>query len=129
MRPPGWNKTVRERAEAMPPHEARDYLLCVLENTAAALVLDAPHEVDRVAPWIRASQRRLLVALWDAQGRSLSKEACLRAMCIGYSFDEMPLARTVDVQICLLRKSLPDSVKIETIHGIGYRLIRKEQGT
>lgn len=116
-------KTVRERAEGMKPLEAVDYLLCVLESVAASMVSHAPHETDYLG--LKGAKRRLLIALWDADGEILTHEACIRAMCVTESVDDMPMTHNlVAVQISHLRRLLPPEIKIKTVWGVGYRMER-----
>lgn len=67
----------------------------------------------------------LLFALLDAAGRVLSREQLLLAAA---ERDFEAFDRSIDVHVSSLRKKLGDDARtprfIETIRGIGYRLIK-----
>lgn len=70
---------------------------------------------------LRAQEFDLLLALAEYRGRVLSREQILQK---AWGFDFYGQTRTVDVHVAHLRKKLePSSVKIETITGVGYKLI------
>jgi len=71
---------------------------------------------------------KILMALIKKRGRVISREEILNSV---YSlFDEPVIDRAVDVHITNLRKKLKDDPKnpkfIETIRGVGYRIIGNE---
>lgn len=70
---------------------------------------------------LRAQEFDLLLALAEYRGRVLSREQILQK---AWGFDFYGQTRTVDVHVAHLRKKLePSSVKIETVTGVGYKLI------
>ena len=70
---------------------------------------------------LRAQEFDLLLALAEHRGRVLSREQILQK---AWGFDFYGQTRTVDVHVAHLRKKLePGSVKIETITGVGYKLV------
>ncbi len=70
---------------------------------------------------LRTQEFDLLLALAEARGRVLTREQLLQQ---AWGFDFYGQTRTVDVHVAHLRKKLEgSSVKIETITGIGYKLI------
>ncbi len=70
---------------------------------------------------LRTKEFDLLLTLAENKGRVLSREKLLE---LAWGFDFYGQTRTVDVHVAHLRKKLGESnVKIETVTGIGYKLI------
>ena len=70
---------------------------------------------------LRTQEFDLLLALAEHRGRVLSREQILQK---AWGFDFYGQTRTVDVHVAHLRRKLePSSVKIETVTGVGYKLI------
>ena len=70
---------------------------------------------------LRAQEFDLLLTLAESPGRVFSREQLLQ---LAWGFDYYGQTRTVDVHIAHLRKKLEGgSVKIETVTGVGYKLI------
>lgn len=70
---------------------------------------------------LRTQEFDLLLALAQARGRVLTREQLLQQ---AWGFDFYGQTRTVDVHVAHLRKKLEgSSVKIETVTGVGYKLI------
>ncbi len=70
---------------------------------------------------LRAQEFDLLLALAEHRGLVLSREQILQK---AWGFDFYGQTRTVDVHVAHLRKKLEESsVKIETVTGVGYKLI------
>jgi two-component system, OmpR family, alkaline phosphatase synthesis response regulator PhoP len=70
---------------------------------------------------LRAQEFDLLLTLAENRGRVLSREKLLE---LAWGFDYFGQTRTVDVHIGHLRRKLADSsVKIETVTGVGYKLV------
>lgn len=70
---------------------------------------------------LRAQEFDLLLTLAESPGRVFSREQLLQQ---AWGFDYYGQTRTVDVHIAHLRKKLEGgSVKIETVTGVGYKLI------
>jgi DNA-binding response OmpR family regulator len=70
---------------------------------------------------LRTQEFDLLLTLAEHRGRVLSREQILQK---AWGFDFYGQTRTVDVHVAQLRKKLEESsVKIETVTGIGYKLI------
>jgi len=70
---------------------------------------------------LRTQEFDLLLAFVQARGRVLTREQLLQQ---AWGFDFYGQTRTVDVHVAHLRRKLEGSaVKIETITGIGYKLI------
>jgi hypothetical protein len=114
-------KTLRRRVDDMKPLDAVQFLLSVIEQISW-VSLESEHPTDIIDATI--SQRRLLRALYDANGKPLSKDALLAAMTSAYaSADDVPQMKVVDVQVCKLRPKLKGSRwEIVTIWGMGYQL-------
>jgi DNA-binding response OmpR family regulator len=91
--------------------------------TIGDLEIDVPRHVAR---WrgepvhLTAKEFALLVALLDARGRVLSRQALLEQVW-GYSYSEG--TRTVDVHVRRLRDKLPGLAdRLITVKSLGYRL-------
>jgi two-component system alkaline phosphatase synthesis response regulator PhoP len=70
---------------------------------------------------LRTQEFDLLLTLAEQPGRVFSREQLLQ---LAWGFDFYGQTRTVDVHIAHLRKKLEGgSVKIETVTGVGYKLI------
>lgn len=70
---------------------------------------------------LRTQEFDLLLALVKNNGHVLSREQLLE---IAWGFDYFGQTRTVDVHIAHLRKILSEScLRIETVTGVGYRLV------
>jgi DNA-binding response OmpR family regulator len=69
----------------------------------------------------RAQEFDLLAVLAAHQGLVLSREQLLK---LAWDYDYPGQTRTVDVHIAQLRRKLSDSnVKIDTVVGVGYKLV------
>jgi two-component system alkaline phosphatase synthesis response regulator PhoP len=101
------------------------------EDEEAPLVLGAL-EIDGARHTIRwegqpvhltAKEFALLVALVEARGRVLSRQALLEQVW-GYSYAEG--TRTVDVHVRRLREKLPGiAARLTTVKSLGYRMARE----
>jgi DNA-binding response OmpR family regulator len=70
---------------------------------------------------LRTQEFDLLLTLAEKPGRVFSREQLLQ---LAWGFDFYGQTRTVDVHIAHLRKKLEGStVKIETVTGVGYKLV------
>ena len=70
---------------------------------------------------LRTKEFDLLFTLAENRGRVLSREKLLE---LAWGFDFYGQTRTVDVHVAHLRKKMGESsVKIETVTGIGYKLV------
>jgi two-component system, OmpR family, alkaline phosphatase synthesis response regulator PhoP len=70
---------------------------------------------------LRTQEFDLLLTLAEHRGRVLSREQILQ---YAWGFDFYGQTRTVDVHVAHLRKKLEgSSVKIETVTGVGYKLV------
>ncbi len=73
---------------------------------------------------VRTKEFDLLAALMQNRGKALSREQLLN---LAWGFDFYGETRTVDVHIAHLRKKLAQSnLSIETVWGIGYKLVTHE---
>lgn len=117
--------TVREQVQDMLPLDAVEYLLSVLEQTSW-IALDDPHPTDKIS--VTRARRRVLRALYDADGQTVSKDALLTVTSAHYmTAEEAPDLKLVDVYICHLRKAIKDEPwTIRTVWGVGYALDRNE---
>jgi DNA-binding response OmpR family regulator len=70
---------------------------------------------------LRAQEFDLLITFVENKGIVLKREQLLR---LAWGYDYYGETRTVDVHIAQLRKKLlASSVKIETVTGVGYKLL------
>jgi len=70
---------------------------------------------------LRAQEFDLLIAFVENRGKVLSRERLLE---LAWGFDYYGQTRTVDVHVGHLRKKLEgSSVRIETVAGVGYKLV------
>jgi len=102
------------------------------EDEEESTVRDGPLEIDRarhVVSWagaaihMTAKEFALLVALVEARGRVLSRQALLEDIW-GYTYAEG--TRTVDVHVRRLREKLPGlAARLITVKSMGYRLARE----
>ncbi len=77
--------------------------------------------VDSRSLDLRAQEFDLLLTLANHRGLVLSREQILQK---AWGFDFYGQTRTVDVHVAHLRRKLePSSVKIETVTGVGYKLV------
>jgi DNA-binding response OmpR family regulator len=73
---------------------------------------------------LRTKEFDLLVAFSEHLGLVLDRETLLR---IVWGYDYLGDSRTIDVHVTWLRDKLePATVKIQTIRGIGYKLVTTE---
>jgi two-component system alkaline phosphatase synthesis response regulator PhoP len=88
------------------------------------LMIDPVSREARVASRtldLRTQEFDLLLTLAEQPGRVFSREQLLQ---LAWGFDFYGQTRTVDVHIAHLRKKLEGgSVKIETVTGVGYKLV------
>jgi DNA-binding response OmpR family regulator len=88
------------------------------------LTIDAARREVRISSReldLRTQEFDLLLTLAEHRGLVLSREQILQK---AWGFDFYGQTRTVDVHVAHLRKKLEDSsVKIETVTGVGYKLI------
>jgi DNA-binding response OmpR family regulator len=90
----------------------------------AELVIDASRREVRIGDRridLRTQEFELLLILSGQPGRVFTREQLLQQ---AWGFDFLGQTRTVDVHIAHLRKKLSgSSVSIETVSGIGYKLV------
>ncbi|MDK1029757.1 MAG: response regulator transcription factor [Anaerolineae bacterium] len=105
------------RRDRKPPKDEKPVVL-------GELTIDPVRREVRLADQIldlRTQEFDLLLTLADQPGRVFTREQLLQK---AWGFDFYGQTRTVDVHIAHLRKKLESgSVKIETVTGVGYKLI------
>ena len=88
------------------------------------LVIDPIRHEARIASRLldlRAQEFDLLLTLANQPGRVFTREQLLQ---MAWGFDFYGQTRTVDVHVAHLRKKLEgSSIKIETVTGVGYKLV------
>ena len=76
---------------------------------------------------LRSQEFELLRALVRASGRVMTRETLLRE---AWGYDYLGESRTVDVHVAALREKLKDSlVQIQSVRGIGYKLVEPDRAT
>lgn len=110
---------LEDRIAHMKPMEAVEFLLGCCEKLGGSLVTLEPHPVDEWSH-LTPQERRLAVALWDADGEVVGTEALLSAIYWDTHREAMP--DIIKVLICKLRKKLPAGVTIKTHRGKGFSL-------
>ena len=74
---------------------------------------------------LRTQEFELLRALVRASGRVMTRETLLRE---AWGYDYLGESRTVDVHVAALREKLKgSSVEIQSVRGIGYKLVEPER--
>lgn len=113
-------QTIRANAEEMPPAEAVDYLLSVLEE-ALPVAAGQPHEIDRWGVKFTPQQRLILSVLYDAAPEAVSTERLHGLLYASRPGDDGPEQKLVAVLICLIRRKLPAfRGRIVNHWGFGY---------
>lgn len=112
----------REIAEGMKPMDAVEYLLGVVESIqSSGEVMDDPVFDGMPA---RPMVRRFVNHLHKNIGRTMTKEALYQALYFDRAdADDLPALKIVDMFACLARKALPARFSIETVWGVGYRMV------
>ncbi len=110
-------KAILRRSEARPQTDGRPIHLADLSiDPASREVRLGPRTLE-----LRTQEFDLLLTLAEHRGLVLSREQLLQK---AWGFDFYGQTRTVDVHVAHLRKKLEGSaVKIETVTGVGYKLV------
>jgi len=109
-------KAILRRGERKANEAAPLHLGDLLIDPARREVRLAARSLD-----LRTQEFDLLLTLAEHRGRVLSREQILQQ---AWGFDFYGQTRTVDVHVAHLRKKLGEStVKIETVTGVGYKLV------
>jgi two-component system alkaline phosphatase synthesis response regulator PhoP len=110
-------KAILRRSERAPRRDGPIHVGDLSIDPASRDVRVAGEVVD-----LRAKEFDLLLALVENRGIVLSREQLLN---IVWGYDFYGQTRTVDVHVAHLRKRLIDSqkVQIETVTGVGYKLV------
>jgi len=113
-------KAILRRAGRSPqPAEAPLHLGGLTVDPTRREVRQADKRLD-----LRTQEFELLLVLIAQPGRVFTREQLLQQ---AWGFDFYGQTRTVDVHIAHLRRKLADSqVSIETVTGIGYKLVQKD---
>lgn len=120
--------TVRRIAEEMPPREAVEYLLGVLEEVAPAVSGD-PSEIDGWGVDWTSSQRLIVSTLFAASPEAVPSERLWSLLYAARPGDDGPDEKIIGVYICKIRKRLPpEHGQIVTYWGRGYAFEPADQG-
>ena len=110
--------TLRRAVQEMSRDEAIEYLLEVVEQIVAQ---DEPLQ-RRVGDATLTPQQAIIFAILKRYlGEEVSRERIWHAIAAGRP-DTGPDIKSVDVQICVMRKLLHGQYRIETIWAFGYRM-------
>ncbi|MFV1484502.1 MULTISPECIES: winged helix-turn-helix domain-containing protein [unclassified Phaeobacter] len=120
--------TVRRIAEGMPPREAVEYLLGVLEEVAPAVSGD-PSEIDDWGVDWTSSQRLIVSTLFAASPEAVPSERLWSLLYAARPGCDGPDEKIIGVYICKIRKRLPsEHGQIVTYWGRGYAFEPADQG-
>lgn len=96
-------------------NNSRSYLGVILDSTAGAIVIDGKSHM------LRNRELRLLEVFFAAPSQIFSKSHLMDRL---FSFSDEVSENAIEVYIARLRKKLEGAdVKIETVRGLGYRLV------
>lgn len=109
---------LRAVVATMEPSAAVAFLLDHIE--AITPVDDAPHRHDGMTRLENRIMNRLLLS----EGEVVTRDQIMTAMYFERLPQDWPGAKIADVKVCTLRKKLPANNTIETVWGVGYRLVR-----
>lgn len=120
------SRTIRDKLEVLKPMAAVEYLLGIIENYE--MISNDHHEIDQMPFNLTPTERRLMMALYNANGRMVTKETLYNAMYIdALPGDDPRDDKIVNVLICKIRQKMPESIgRIETVWGTGFRFFRAE---
>lgn len=117
---------VMDRADAMEPVDAVDYLLGIIGDLMPS-VLGESHETDNWNVRVNPSERLVLTALVDAAPRWLSYDQLAAIISHQGNPDKPAVKRLVSVHVCRIRQKIGGSHgRIETMWGRGYRFVPSE---
>lgn len=117
---PQYHRTLRDKAEAMPLEEARDFLLMALDDICAAMASNAPHPVDGWGVHLTPTQRRIAVCLYEHEGTRRTADQIYACMALGS--DDLPQRNTMRQHISQLRAKVRRFASIDCAPGVGYRM-------
>ena len=110
--------TLRRVVQDMTRDEAIEYLLEVVEQLTAQ---DEPLQREVNGAVLTPQQAIIFAILKRYEGEAVSRERIWHAISAGRP-DTGPDIKSVDVQICMMRKLLRGQYRIETIWAFGYRM-------
>ena len=74
------------------------------------------------------NERKLFALFYARLGRAVTRGALLDAASYHHGWDCEPQPKVIDVYICHLRRKLKGSgFAVETVWGLGYRMVRMQQ--
>lgn len=109
-------------ATSLEPEEAVTFLLGAIQELEAALY--SREELD-IGVHLTPVEERLLSALMGANGRLLSRDRLLSAICFDrHSDGDLPDVNAVSCYVSRVRKKLPKDLGwIQAVWGRGYRFV------
>ncbi|MCA1775704.1 MAG: winged helix-turn-helix domain-containing protein [Loktanella sp.] len=117
-------KSLLDKADEMPPKEARDFLMQVVSAMFALTLPNAEHPVYEI-PGLAPVERAILARLMDGGGRTVPVAALVAAASVASKHFETMDRCCLRVHISHLRKKLPPQIgRIVVTYGEGYRLER-----
>lgn len=109
---------LRAVVATMKPREAIAFLLDCIE------VLTSVDDAPRVHDGMTLLESRIMNRLLLSEGDVVTRDQLMTAMYFERLPQDWPGAKIADVKVCTLRKKLPANNIIETVWGVGYRLVR-----
>jgi DNA-binding response OmpR family regulator len=113
----------------MDQDEAVEFLLDCLEEFMELTPL-APHEIDGMGMDLRPSERLILMSLYDASPKVITRETLDRACDLKRVVNNRKESnghKVVDVHMSHIRRKLREAnapCKIQTVWGVGYKLVK-----
>ena len=106
--------------ESIPEDERVEFLLYAIELIRGE---SEDHIVDVACERLTASERRLLIYLYDKSPRLCTYDNIMNH-CWAHKIaqDEVPEHAVVKVMVSHMRKKIPDHWKINPVRGLGYYL-------
>gem|GEM_PF-4573471 len=113
---------LRQIVEDMRPIDAVEYLIGVIEQLEAVKPRGS-HPIDGIGVHWTETERRILVALYDANG-PLSRDAIFNALYFDRAdADDLPSHKIIDVMVFKIRRKLPaefGAIKAEWAYGYRF---------
>lgn len=109
---------LRDTVSTMKPQDAVAFLLDCIE------ILTSVEKAPEIYEGMTKLESRIYNRLLISEGNLVTREQLYTAMYFDRHADEYPAVKIMDVKICKLRKKLPANNTIETVWGLGWRLVR-----
>lgn len=115
-------KAIEDKIVDMDADDAIDFLLAQLTYQADILASAEQHPVESWDVRLTPAELAILIELYNAEGRTMSRQALLAAYMFGRVVDEEPSEKIIDVYVSKIRQKLPAIYgTIRTDWGYGYK--------